>query len=190
MEGASQKLLQQVEELKNSRMSLTPAEEKLFTDPAMQEMLSSNGIQGTLIARVSKPAESTNPLIALLTKAGDAFAAQKFADSASLYEDALRADPKNTEALVGLGYSREREKKYDQAETALKKCLILDPKNELATFHLGITYFKQEKWNEALSAFEKNVAINTRNARGHHYLGIISNKRSCVPKFFGTTVVA
>jgi len=176
MEGVSQKLLQQVEELKNSRMSLTPAEEKLFTDPAMQEILSSNGIQGTLIARVSKPSESTNPLNALLVKASEAFAAKKFADSASIYEDALRADPKNTEALVGLGYSREREKKYDQAETALKKCLVLDPTNELATFHLGITYFKQEKWNDALGAFEKNVAVNTKNARGHHYLGIISNK--------------
>lgn len=180
MEGVSQKLLQQVEELKNARMSLTPAEEKLFTDPAMQEILSSNGIQGTLIARVSKPAESTNPLNALLTKASEAFAAKKFADSASLYEDALRADPKNTEALVGLGYSREREKKYDQAEIALKKCLVLDPTNELATFHLGITYFKQEKWNDALGAFEKNLAVNQKNARSHHYLGIISNKLNLI----------
>ncbi len=176
MEGVSQKLLQQVEELKNSRMSLTPAEEKLFTDPAVQEMLSANSIQGTLIARVSKPSESTNPLNSLLSKASEAFAAKQFADSASLYEDALRADPKNTEALVGLGYSREREQKYDQAETALKKCLALDPKNELAAFHLGITYFKQEKWNDALAAFEKNVSVNSRNARSHHYLGIISNK--------------
>lgn len=176
MEGVSQKLLQQVEELKNSRMSLSPAEEKLFTDPAVQEMLSANSIQGTLIARVSKPGESANPLNSLLAKASEAFAAKKFNESASLYEDALRADPKNTEALVGLGYSREREQKYDQAETALKKCLVLDPKNELAAFHLGITYFKQEKWNDALAAFEKNVAVNTKNARSHHYLGIISNK--------------
>jgi len=176
MEGVSQKLLQQVEELKNSRMSLTPTEEKLFTDPAVQEMLSSNSIQGTLIARVSKPGEPANPLNSLLSKASEAFAAKKFTESASLYEDALRADPKNTEALVGLGYSREREQKYEQAETALKKCLLLDPKNELAAFHLGITYFKQEKWNDALAAFEKNVAVNTKNARSHHYLGIISNK--------------
>ncbi|MCX6853547.1 MAG: hypothetical protein NTV80_01420, partial [Verrucomicrobia bacterium] len=115
MEGVSQKLLQQVEELKNNRMSLTPAEEKLFTDPAMQEMLSSNSIQGTLIARVSKPSEDGNPLNVLLAKASEAFAAQKFTDSAAIYEDALRADPKNTDALVGLGYSREREQKYDQA---------------------------------------------------------------------------
>jgi tetratricopeptide (TPR) repeat protein len=176
MEGVSQKLLQQVEELKNSRMSLTPAEEKLFTDPAVQEMLSANSIQGTLIARVSKPNEAANPLDSLLNKASDAFAGQKFSEAASIYEDALRADPKNTTALVGLGYAREREQKYDQAETALKKCLVIDPKHELAAYHLGITYFKQEKWNDALGAFEKNVTINTKNARSHHYLGIISNK--------------
>lgn len=176
MEGVSQKLLQQVEELKNSRMSLSPAEEKLFTDPAVQEFLSANSIQGTLIARVSKPGESANPLESLLNQASDAFASQKFSDSARLYEDALRADPKNTTALVGLGYSREREQKYDQAELALKKCLLIDPKHELASFHLGITYFKQEKWNDALGAFEKNLAANAKNARSHHYLGIISTK--------------
>jgi len=176
MQGASQKLIEQVEELKTSRMSLTPAEEKLFTDPGMQELLGADGIQGTLIARVSKPDKPTNPVDAILNKASEAFSAGKFPESASQYEDALRADPKNTTALIGLGYAREREKKYGEAEAALKKCLVYDPKNELAAFQLGITYYKQERWNDALGAFEKNLTINAKNARGRHYLGIISTK--------------
>ena len=178
MEGVSSKLLEQVEELKKGRLSLTPEEEKLFTDPSVRELLGSDGIQGTLIARVSKPAENTmNPVTALLEKASEAFASRKFGDAAAFYEDALRAEPKNTTALVGLGYAREREQKYAEAEAALKKCLAIEPKNETAAFHLGVTYFKQEFWTDATTTFEKCLSINPKNARGRHYLGIIATKQ-------------
>lgn len=178
MEGVSKKLLEEVEDLKNNRLTLTPEEEKLFTDPAVREMLGSTGIQGTLIARVSKPETSkpASPVESLLSKASEVFAAQKFSEAAALYEDALRADPKNTTALIGLGYAREREKKYPEAEAALKKCLVYDPNNEMASFHLGVTYFKQDRWNDAMAPFEKNLKINPKNARGRHYLGIIATK--------------
>jgi len=182
MEGVSSKLLEQVEELKQSRLSLTPDEEKLFTDPSVRELLGSDGIQGTLIARVSKPGDAAmpaaqaNPVTALLDKANEAFGSKRFPEAAALYEDALRADPKNATALVGLGYAREREQKYMEAETALKKCLVYEPNNETAAFHLGVTYFKQDRWNDAMASFEKSLTINPKNARGRHYLGIISTK--------------
>lgn len=181
MEGVSQTLLEQVQDLKDSRITLTPEEEKLFSDPSVREMLGSNSIQGTLIAQISKPTEDkpttpTSPLDALLNKANGAFSAQKFAEAATLFEDALRADPKNTTALVGLGYSRQRENKLTEAEAALKKCLTFDPNNETAAFHLGVTHFKQERWNDATAAFEKGLQKNAQNARARHYLGIISTK--------------
>ncbi len=189
MEGVSSTLLEQVEDLKQSRLSLTPEEEKLFTDPSVRELLGSDGIQGTLIARVSKPAEAndkpvaeSNPVDAILGKANEAFGAKHFPEAAALFEDALRADPKNTSALVGLGYSREREQKYAEAETALKKCLLLEPNNETAAYHLGITYFKQERWNDALATFEKSLTLNPKNARGRHYLGIISTKLNFIER--------
>lgn len=183
MEGVSSKLLEQVEELKKGRLSLTPEEEKLFTDPSVRELLGSSGIQGTLIARVSKPAENAmNPVTALLEKANEAFASRKFGDAAALYEDALRAEPKNTTALVGLGYAREREQKYAEAEASLKKCLAIEPKNETAAFHLGVTYFKQELWTDAATSFEKCLSINPKNARGRHYLGIIATKQGDIER--------
>lgn len=182
MEGVSKKLLEQVEDLKQTRMTLTPDEEKLFSDPSVREMLGSGGIQGTLIARapksVSDPVSAVKPVDALLDKANEAFSDQKFAQAASLYEDALRADPKNTTALVGLGYSRQRENKLGEAEAALKKCLTYDENNDLAAFHLGVTHFKQQRWNDATAAFEKSLAKNPKNARARHYLGIIATKQS------------
>lgn len=184
MEGVSKKLLEQVEELRSNKLTLTSDEEKLFSDPALREMLGNDGIQGTLIARVSKPdkAADTNPMGTastvenILNQAREAFNSEDFTKAASFYEDALRADPKNTTALVGLGYSHEREKKYPEAEASLKKCLVYDPNNETAAFHLGVIYFKQDLWNDSMIYFEKNLSLNAKNARSRHYLGIIATK--------------
>lgn len=179
MEGVSKKLLEQVEELRESRMMLTPEEEKMFSDPSVREMLGSGSIQGTMIARVSNPVEKKveeTPVETLLNKGNEAFAAQKFGQAAAFFEDALRADPKNTTALVGLGFARQRENKLSEAEAALKKCLTYDPGNELAAFHLGVTNFKQQRWSDATASFEKALEKNAKNARARHYLGIISTK--------------
>jgi tetratricopeptide (TPR) repeat protein len=181
-ENVSQELLKQVEELKNSRMVLTADEEKLFTDPQVREMLGKSGIQGTLMASASNkstepaPTSAANPAEELLGKANEAFAEKKFPEAAGLYEEALRADPKSTTALVGLGYSRQREGKLEEAEAALKKCLVLDPDNEPAAFHLGVTQFKEQRWNDAMASFEKSLAKRPQNASARHYLGIIATK--------------
>lgn len=185
-EGVSQDLLKQVEELKNARMILTPDEEKLFTDPQIKEMLGKDSIQGTLMASSTKkpaaPEAPANPAEALLEKANETFAQKKFPEAATLYEEALRADPKSTTALVGLGYSRQREGKLPEAEAALKKCLALDPDNEPASFHLGVTFFKQQRWNDSMAAFEKALAKRAQNANARHYLGIISTKLSLMER--------
>lgn len=186
MENVSSKLLEQVEELRGSRMTLSPDEEKLFSDPSVREMLGGDSIQGTLIAKAPKPDGVADPVQkpadALLDKANEAFSAQKFSDAAALFQDALRADPKNTTALVGLGYSRQRENKLGEAEAALKKCLTIDPNNDLAAFHLGVTHFKQQRWNDATAAFEKGLEKGPKNARAHHYLGIISTRLSLMDR--------
>lgn len=178
MEDVSREILEQVDELNRSRLTLTPEEEKLFTDPAVREMLGQEGgIQGTLIARISKKEDpELSALDKLLNQANEAFAAQKFTEAAGLFEEALRAEPQNATALIGLGYARQRENKLDEAVAALKKCLAVEPDNDLAAFHLGVTEFKQQKWQDAMGHFEKSLAKNSRNARGRHYLGIISTK--------------
>lgn len=145
MESVSSRLLEQVEELKEGRLTLSPEEEKLFTDPSVRELLSSSGIQGTLIARISKTADSASaaakqdsPIDSLLKKANEAFGNRQFNVAASIFEDALRADPKNTLALVGLGYAREREQKYAEAETALKNVYSLTHKTSQPPFSLAL----------------------------------------------------
>lgn len=188
MENSSNDLLKQVEELKSARMILTPEEEKLFTDPAARELIGSGGVQVTLIANASADSDkkaapaALTPAETLISKANDAYLNKDFEAAASLYQDALRAEPKNVTALIGLGMARQRSDKHADAEVALQKALAYDPENEPAAFALGITYYKQERWKDAMTYFEKSLARRPDNATGRHYLGIIATKLSLLER--------
>lgn len=184
MENSSTDLIKQVEELKSARMTLTPEEEKLFTDPADREVIASNGVQVSLVANATPttaPAPKTPPPApasaeGLINQANEAYLNKDFETAASQYQDALRAEPKNVTALIGLGMARQRADKHAEAEVALQKALAYDPENEPASFALGITYYKQERWKDAMTYFEKSLAKRQDNATGRHYLGIIATK--------------
>ncbi len=188
MENASNDLVKQVEELKNARMILTPDEEKLFSDPVVRELLGPKGVQATLIANASPDSDKKMAPAApgsvekLITQANEAYMNKDFEDSANLYQDALRAEPKNVTALIGLGMARQRDNKHAEAEVALQKALAYDPVNEPASFALGVTYFKQERWKDAMTYFEKSLSKRPDNASGRHYLGIIATKLSLLER--------
>ncbi len=188
MENSSNDLIKQVEELKSARMTLTPDEEKLFSDPAVRELISSNGVQVTLIANASpssdQKAASPVPSTAesLILKANESYMSKNFDASAKLYQDALRAEPKSVSALIGLGMARQRADKNAEAEVSLQKALAYDPENEPAAFALGVTYYKQQRWKDAMTYFEKSLAKRPENATGRHYLGIIATKLSLLER--------
>lgn len=180
MEGASTDLLKQVEELKNTRMTLSPEEERLFKDPAAKELIGSNGVQATLIAASATPPSSAMPapgtITSLLIRASEAFSARDFDTAAKIYEDALRVEPKNLDALIGLGMTHQRAGKFADSEASLQKALAYDPDNSSAAYSMGVTHFKQERWKESMTFFEKSLVKNAQNASARHYLGIISTK--------------
>lgn len=188
MENASNDLIKQVEELKNARMILTPDEEKLFSDPVVRELLGPKGVQATLIANATPDSDKKMAPAApgsvekLITQANETYMNKDFEGSAKLYQDALRAEPKNVTALIGLGMARQRDNKHAEAEVALQKALAYDPVNEPASFALGVTYFKQERWKDAMTYFEKSLAKRPDNASGRHYLGIIATKLSLLER--------
>lgn len=185
MENASEDLLKQVEDLEGERLVLTKEEEKLFTDPKVREMFGQTGIQAALVARSDspdgkdgdapkKPAEDT--FEALLLDANEALQNKKFGEAAKLYQDALRAQPKNASALIGLGLAHQRSGNYAEAEAAFEKCLTFEPDNANAAYALGVTLFKEERWSDSLKPFERSLEINPNNAGARHFLGIVATK--------------
>lgn len=186
MENASTDLLKQVEELKNTRMTLSPDEEKLFKDPAAKELIGSNGVQATLIAASATPPSGSMPapgsLTALLLRAGEAYNAKDFATAVKFYDDALRVEPKSIDALIGLGMTQQRAGKFAESEAALQKALAYDADNANAAYAMGVTHFKQERWKESMTFFEKSLVKTPQNASARHYLGIISTKLNLVER--------
>lgn len=180
MENTSTELLKQVEELKNTRMTLSPEEEKLFKDPAAKELLGSNGVQATLIAASANPAPAGMPspgsINTLLIRASEAYTNRDFATAAKTYEDALRAEPKNMDALIGLGMTHQRSGKFAESEAVLQKALAYDAENALASYAMAVTYYKQERWKNSMTFFEKSLDKNPQNASARHYLGMIATK--------------
>lgn len=181
MENASTDLLKQVEELKNTRMTLSPEEEKLFKDPAAKELIGSNGVQATLIAASASPSATgglpaPGSITTLLLRAGEAYNNRDFATAAKIYEDALRTEPKNMDALIGLGMTHQRDGKYAESEAALQKALAYEADNANASYAMAVTYFKQERWKDSMTFFEKSLVPNDKNASARHYLGIIATK--------------
>ncbi|WP_395747945.1 tetratricopeptide repeat protein [Prosthecobacter sp.] len=188
MENASNDLVKQVEEMKNARMILTPEEEKLFSDPVARELLGNKGVQATLIANATPESDkkaappAPTAVESLIGQANEAYMNKDFEKAGQIYQDALRAEPKNVTALIGLGITRQRENKHADAEVSLQKALAYDPSNEPAAFALGVTYFKQERWKDAMTYFEKSLAKRPDNASGRHYLGIIATKLNLIER--------
>jgi tetratricopeptide (TPR) repeat protein len=189
MEGASAELLARVQELDAGRMTLTAEEEALFTDPQAQELLKSgsgavkaklmaSGDASTVAAVDTKgvaPA-GDSALAKLLEEGAQAVRSKDYAKAVTSYSEALRASPKDVDALLGLGDAYQRAGQFEEAEVTLKKCLDYDPDNAVACHVLGLTYFRANRLNDAMKAFEESLVRDGKQALAHHYLGIIASR--------------
>ncbi len=193
MEHTSTQMMENLEEMTSAKIILTLDEEPLFTAPQLKEIIDANGVRATLMAVSGKTKDAREksgstpgkekPKPAATSSEGkilaDAIKAQQKGDLKSaeqFYQDALRANPKNTSVLISLAALKQQQKKYDDAKVLLQKSLVYDPENHLALYRLGICHFQQGNLPEAMSGFEKSLAKNGENARAHHYLGIIASR--------------
>ena len=206
MEGASQRLIENLEDMTAGKIRITVEEESLFTEPELKEILaSSGGVYATLEATSNEtaaaeqqaaaqqqasamngaPAEAAAPQIptaeldenALMGQATDALRRSDYRAAELAYQDALRANPKNIAALTNLAGIKLHSRQFDEAEVLLQKCLVYEPNNDTALYRLGICYFQQSKLGEAKMNFEKSLSFKKDNARAHHYLGIITTRQ-------------
>jgi Tfp pilus assembly protein PilF len=189
MENASQTLMDNLEEMTSARIKIAADEEHLFTSPELKQLVATTGVRATLMAEndtekggkpkansaaaKGKPAEPDQKLLRDAVNAADK---GDFKTAEQLYQDALRANPKSTTALISLAVIKQQQKKYDDARVLLQKCIAIEPDNDQANYRLGVGYFQKGKLDEAMGSFEKSVARNNDNARAHHYLGIIAGR--------------
>lgn len=189
MENASQTLMDNLEEMTSARIKIAADEENLFTAPELKQLVASMGVRATIMAEsdTDKSARAEKDAAAakdkalksdekILRDAVNAADRGEFKTAEQLYQDVLRANPKNTTALISLAVIKQQQKKYDDARVLLQKCIAIEPDNDQANYRLGVGYFQKGMMEEAQASFDKSVAKSNDNARAHHYLGIISGR--------------
>lgn len=199
----SETLMENLEDMTSGKVRITVDEESLFTDEELKVIIASKGggVNATLEAPSSKaksPPTKPGPAVPppstasskaksrasisdeekLMVQADQALQSQDFGKAEKALQDVLRANPKNTSALIGLAGIKRTEKKLAEADVLLQKCLVYEPDNATALYWLGVCQFQQNRLPDALASFEKCAKNDAKNAKAHHYLGIISNSMS------------
>lgn len=82
--------------------------------------------------------------------------------------------PHTYKFYINMGVAYNRDKKYDEALTALNEGLTKFPKNYLLHFNKGIVYVSQKKIPEAIEMFKKTIQLNPYYASSHLELGLIA----------------
>ena len=94
-------------------------------------------------------ASTSSPGAEELAKAEKKVKAQKYADAIPLLEKALKADPKNADALNYLGYSHRKLGHTDEALGFYQQALAINPKHRGANEYLGELYLEMKQLDKA-----------------------------------------
>jgi tetratricopeptide (TPR) repeat protein len=94
---------------------------------------------------------------ALQVKANSALQGKRYDEALAAYQQILKEDPNNVEALKGIGETYLRMKKGPEAVTALEKAYKMDP-DRRTIINLGLAYAETENYGKALSTWDVLLA--------------------------------
>jgi tetratricopeptide (TPR) repeat protein len=112
--------------------------------------------------RPAQPAASASDadLAAQFKHAAELQASGQFEAAAAAYEDFLRQQPRNVEALSNLGVVLVQLGRYDDAIRSYRKALELSYLNVPIRMNLALAYYKAGRCTEAIPEFEAVLATN------------------------------
>lgn len=94
-----------------------------------------------------------------------------FARAESRARAILESAPGDPEALYYLGSSLQRQRRFDEAITALEQAKAADPGDAMIDYQIGVTKAFQEKWQEAHDALTEAIDKNSGIAYAYYYRG-------------------
>jgi tetratricopeptide (TPR) repeat protein len=90
-----------------------------------------------------------------------------------LAQDAVKADPKNINALIQLGNISMDMARYPEAIDAYQKALEMDPKNVDVRVDMGTCYRNSGKPDLAMKEYKKALEMNPNHALGHMNMAVV-----------------
>ncbi len=188
LENTSQTLMENLEDLTAGKIYISVAEESLFTEPELKEILASSGVTATLEARsgMAKP-----PGAAAAPEAGGNGASPDTKPAASTSSASSTPKGTNEETLMVAADSAILRSDYVAAEQSLQDALRMNPKNAFALTSLAGIKLRQKKYEEAEVLFQKCLVYAPDNSVAHYSLGVCyfrQNKLSDALASFEKTV--
>ena len=137
-------------------------------------------------AEAQRSTHSTNPDAIDLTMRGWAamwqpLTKESIASARDYFERAIRIDPQNAQAMVGLAWARLRANFYGWSTVAenkpaaqlglLAKAIEINPGYAFAYYVKGIVLWLTKEYAEALAAAETEVALDPNSAYGYAAIG-------------------
>jgi serine/threonine-protein kinase len=95
----------------------------------------------------------------------------KLGDALREYNIALKSQPNNAEAILGLAETYKTAGRQAEAEAAYKHSIELLPNSWGGYNKLGVFYFKNARYNDAAEMFARVVKLVPDNERGYNNLG-------------------
>jgi len=89
------------------------------------------------------------------------------------YQEAIKLNPRNTDAYAALGWLYMRERKYPQAKEMFQQAANLNSSNSRAYFGLGVLYQSSGEYTQAKKAFEKAISLDPGDDTSRVSLGWI-----------------
>ena len=108
-----------------------------------------------------------------LREGDDHYAAQRYEEARSAYEQAIRFDRDYTNAYIGRGKALYALGRYKAALGAYTRAAALDSGNVSAYYGKGITLRKLKRYEEALSAFEQVILLDPDKVDIYNDKGIV-----------------
>lgn len=107
----------------------------------------------------------------------NAMDAKNYAAADSLYAKAVQYDPKNEEALAGLGTAQLQLNEPARAIQSLTQSLQVYPANYSILSLLGFAYAQTGQTAQAIQLLNQSLEANPNNPQAYYYLGIIYQQK-------------
>lgn len=98
----------------------------------------------------------------LMAKGRSLLSVNKAQEAVACFEEILKLDARQTEALVRKGSALERMNRFEEALYCYDRAIDADPRNVLAYLHKGGVCNRLERYNDALECYEKALLVEEK----------------------------
>ena len=106
-----------------------------------------------------------------------AYDGKQFTDALQAFQEALRLNPDNINALYYAGLTYMALEQYEPAQAILEQALKLAPNDLDVAFQLGVAYFLQQQYEKAEAPFRQVYASQPQHPNIGYYLGFIEYRK-------------